>query len=254
MIRPAFLFYLKKELKMIFQTPFIYILICFFSLISGILFFNYLMAFKNNPQGDILNVVLSPFYSNINFIFIFIAPLLSMRIFSKERDNGTMELLLLSDLGLPLIILGKYLAILIGGLSLLLPTLICPMILAALGLPSWGISFGSYLGLFLTLATYLSVGVVFSIYFDGPIPAAIGTFGFLLLSMFVLVLGSSIDNRMLGDLIKYASIPFHTEPFLRGAIRTFDVIYFLTFICSSLYLTWKIFVYKQLIDSKHYGD
>jgi ABC-2 type transport system permease protein len=254
MIRRSFVVYLKKELNMIFKGPFIYILIGLFSLISGILFFNYLMAYRLNPQGDLLNTILAPFYSNLNFILMFVAPLLTMRIFSKEKDNGTMELLLMSDLGTPHIILGKYIAVLMAGFSLLLPTLACPLVLSALGHDSWGITTGSYIGLVFTLSAYLSVGVFFSVFFDGPIPAAFGTFGTLLLSMFIFILGSSVDNRMLGDLIRYISIPFHTEPFFRGAIRTFDVIYFVTFIFSAIYLSWKIFGYKTIINTKNYND
>ena len=87
----------KKEMKDAFSSPLVYVLCGLFTLIIGWLFFNYLIQSKQMTSTTMSQTVIAPIFGNINFIFIFLAPLLTMRSFAEERKTYTLDLLLRPD-------------------------------------------------------------------------------------------------------------------------------------------------------------
>ena len=87
-----------KEIKDDFNSSFIYIINFFLHILLGGLFFNYINLNQNYSTGNILNNILIPIWGNINFIFIFLSPILTMKTIAGENKDETLDLLLMSNL------------------------------------------------------------------------------------------------------------------------------------------------------------
>ncbi|MDC0253841.1 hypothetical protein OAK75_03020 [Bacteriovoracales bacterium] len=230
---------LKKELKDYFFSPLIYILTGLFSGIMGWLFFNYLVGAKNLTMLSLTHSILIPLFGNINFLFLFLIPLLSMKLFSEEKKNQTLDLLFLSNLEHSQIIFSKFLAGLIISLFILSWTLVFPIILGLSGYNDWGTVLSSYLGLIFSIISYLWVGLFCSSLTENPIIAAITTFCVLLGMMLMVLTVNATQIEILNIIFQYLSTPFHYEGFVRGSIKNYNLIYLLSFSGFFYFLTHK---------------
>lgn len=228
---------LKKEIRNTLAHPMIYVLSGLFCLIVGWLFFNYLVLAKEATKLSLTYSVLRPIFGNMNFIFLFLAPLITMGAFAEEKKQHTLDLLLQSKLTFGQIILAKFLSSLFIVLFMLSLTLIFPIILAMADYSDWGTVGASYLGIIFSIMCYLSVGLFTSALTENQIIAALLAFCLLLSSMLLVLSASATQNYMLGQIFQYLSVPFHYEVFSRGAIKNYNIVYFASFIFFFSYLT-----------------
>ena len=205
----------------------------------GWLFFNYLQQSKELSTVNIAQAVITPIFGNINFIFIFITPLLTMRSFAEEQKQHTMDLLLTSKLSYFEIVWGKFLAHFFMIFFMLLFTFIFPLILSFSGFSDWGLVFSSYLGIILSILAYIAVGLFCSSITDNQIVAALVTFCVLMGSMLLVISTNATNNYLLALMVQYLTIPFHYDGFSKGIIRSYSFMYFASFIGFFLMLSVK---------------
>ncbi|HAZ14406.1 MAG: hypothetical protein A2X86_19450 [Bdellovibrionales bacterium GWA2_49_15] len=229
-----------KELKETFGNSAVYILAGLFCFLMGGLFYNYVATSPMLHSGNLSSNVLVPLFGNMNFIFIFVAPLLTMRMFVEERRNGTIDLLTLAQVTNYQILLSKFTAAATIAFLMLVPTLIFPIILGLSGYHDFGVVGACYLGTFLSILCYLSVGLFSACATENQVVAATLGFSILLSSMLVVVLGQLSQNYLVSQMISYLSVPFHYEGFVRGVVRTYNLVYFASFIMVFTYLSHKI--------------
>ena len=229
----------RKELKDYFKSPTVYILAGLFILISGWLFFNYLLGTKEATPLTLTASVLVPTFWNINLIFLFFTPLITMRVFAEEKKLKTLELLYLSKLSDVQIIFSKFMASFTVSLFLIGLTVIFPIILYFSGYKDLGIIFSSYLGLILCVLCYLSVGIFTSSLTQNQIVAAILSFTLLIGFMLMILSVNANDLSLTKDILKYMSVPFHLEGFVLGSLRSFSFVYFFSFLGFFFFLTKK---------------
>jgi ABC-2 type transport system permease protein len=227
----------SKETKESFSSPLIYILAASFCLIIGWLFYNYIAFSQNLTTNSITKRVLIPVFGNMNFTFLFLAPLLTMGLFSEEKKQGTLDLLLSSELTHFQIIMGKFLSSLTSAFFILSLTFVCPIILAMAGYSDWGMVLTCYAGLMLTIMCYLVVGVFFSSLTENQVLAAFLSFGFLLMLMLLVATANASHNMLVAQIIQYLSVPFHFEHFLRGTLKNYSMVYFFSFWGFFFFLT-----------------
>ena len=228
---------LKKELKDTFLSPFVYLLGGFFCLITGWLFFNYLLASGEHTTKTLDETVLIPLFGNMNFIFLFLAPLLTMKLVSEEKKNQTLELLLGSHLHPIQIIFGKFFSSLIMVGFFLSLTFLFPLTLSLSGHSNWPLVGGGYLGTFLSVMAYLSVGLWSSSLTNNQVIAALLGFCLLLGLTLLALAGNATHNFILAQILQYMSVPVHFENFLRGGVRSYNFIFFFSLSGFFLYLT-----------------
>ena len=228
---------LKKELKDVFASPLIYVLTGLFSALMGWLFYNYLVGSSQQDQLSLSDAVLRPLFGNMNFVFLFFTPLITMRAFAEEKKQHTLELLFLSELKDLENIVGKFLACLIMASFMLLFTLIFPIILSFSGFSDWGMVGSSYLGILFSVSCYTAVGLFMSSLTKNQILAAISSFCLLLAVMLLVVTANATENMMVGRIVEYFSVPFHFEQMVRGSLRSYNVAYFASFLGFFFYLT-----------------
>ena len=229
----------KKELASFFSSLIGYLTIIVFLVLTGLM----LWVFK----GDFN--ILDYGFSGMDglfiigpFLYLFLIPAITMRMFAEEKKNGTMELLLTKPLSEMTLIWAKFLAGLTLVLISLLPTLVCYFSVYALGDPVGNIDTGSvagsYIGLLLLGAAFVTIGLFASSITNNQIVAFILA---ALMSAFM-HLGFESIYRMgfLGNadlFVRSLGMSYHYESISRGVIDTRDVIYFASVIALFLLAT-----------------
>ena len=220
---------LKKELRTFFSNATGYIVIGIFLLLTGLFLwgipgeFNILDAGYANVDGLFY---LAP------WLFLFLCPAVSMRLFAEEKQTGTWELLITKPIGRLQIVLGKYLA----GWTLvsiaLLPTLIYYFTVSYLAEPVGNIDsgafWGSFIGLFLLASVYVAIGTFASSLSKNQIISFIIAlflsfffyYGFDVMAGFFST-GSSIE------MLETIGIHAHYKSMSRGVIDSRDLLYFI---------------------------
>lgn len=240
-----------KEIRSFFVSPIAYVVLTGFLLLGGWFFFNLLFRFNylltlyrsfqnlEGLQGLNLNeYVLSPLLHNLAIILVIMVPIITMRTFAEEKRTGTYELLLTSPLTITQIVLGKFLGCLVFIAAMIFLTGIYPAILLSYGNPESGVLFSGYLGLFLLGTVFVSVGIFTSSLTENQIIAAVSCFVILLL-LYVFSWPAETAGPPLGDALKYLSVIEHFSEMVKGLIDTKDLVYFLTLIFLSLFLTHR---------------
>lgn len=240
-----------KEIRSLFVSPIAYVVLTGFLLLSGWFFFNllfrfsYLLTLYANFQGphaaqglNLNDYVLIPLLHNLTIILVIMVPLITMRAFAEEKKNGTYELLLTSPLTVTQIVLGKFLGSLFFITVMLLLTGIYPAILLIYGNPEIGIMAAGYLALFLLAVAFVSIGLLTSSMTENQIIAAVSCFVSLLL-LYILSWPAETTGTTVGAILKYLSVIEHFSEMVKGLIDSKDLVYFLTLIVLSLFLTHR---------------
>ncbi len=217
---------LRRELLSYFATPVAYVFIVIFLMLSAAFTF-YLGGFYERGQAD-----LQPFFVFHPWLYLFLIPAISMRLWAEERKSGTLELLLTLPISLRDAILGKFLAAwLFSGLALAL-TFPIWITVNYLGDPDNGVIIAAYLGSFLMAGAYLAIGSSLSALTRNQVIAFILSVVACFLMM-VTGLDLVLDffrgwlPQGLVDAIASLSFLTHFQSISRGVVELRDVIYFL---------------------------
>jgi len=153
----------KKEIIQFFGSITGTMVSVVFLLVTGL----FLWVFSGNyniPDGGY--ATLDGLFGIAPWIYLFLIPAVTMRMFADEKRSGTMELLLSRPVTELQLILSKFLAALLVVLLTLLPTLIYFVSVYYLGNPvgciDTGATWGSYIGLFFLAVIYLTIGLLTS--------------------------------------------------------------------------------------------
>ncbi|GIS23562.1 MAG: ABC transporter permease [Alphaproteobacteria bacterium] len=151
-----FLSITKRELISYFATPVAYVFITIFLLLSGLFTF-YLGNFFEIGQAS-----LGSFFEWHPWLYLFLVPAITMRLWSEEKKSGTIELLTTLPVSTLNIVLGKFMAAWLFTLLALILTFPMWITVNYLGNPDNGVIMASYIGSFLMSGGYLSIGIFIS--------------------------------------------------------------------------------------------
>ena len=236
-----------KELKGYFASPIAYIVIGFSAILFGWFFINLLYYFDRmsmqavtgfgGPQSMNVNeVLIAPLFLNVSVILLFTLPLVTMRTYSEEKRSGTIELLLTSPLTDLQIVMGKFLGGLVLYAAMLAVTLVHMGFLFWFGTPEWRPVLTGYLGLLLMGSCFLSLGLFISSLTKNQIVAGMATFA-VFLFFWVINWIASFTGPTAQSVLNYLSITEHLNDFTRGVLDTKHLVYYVSFIAFSLFLT-----------------
>jgi ABC-2 type transport system permease protein len=142
----------KRELASYFLTPVAYVFIVIFLVLSGVFTF-YLGNFFERQQADLM-----PFFNFLPWLYLFLIPAISMRLWSEERKLGTIELLMTLPISLPHAVAGKFLAAWAFAAISLALTFPLWITVNYLGDPDNGVILASYIGGLLMAGGFLAIG------------------------------------------------------------------------------------------------
>lgn len=217
-----------KELKEYLTTSLFYLLSAMALGVLGWFFFNQLILTRENPNTPSENILLIPFFGNLNFITLFLTPLLTMKSLSSELKDGTFEILTQSHLSVLDIVLGKSISLVILVLLFILLSCIFPIMMAQSTQLYWPHVLIGLLGVFLQTCAYISLGLLCSTLSYHPSVCAFMTIASIL--FFMILSGAGINWEAFG-------LTYHFEYFIQGILRPNDLLYYLSFIFFMLYLT-----------------
>ena len=234
----------RRELASYFATPVAYVFIVIFLVLAGAFTF-YLGGFYERGQAD-----LQPFFSFHPWLYLFLVPAVSMRLWSEERKSGTIELLLSLPVTMWQAVAGKFLAAwAFLGIALAL-TFPIWLTVNYLGDPDNGVIFAGYLGSFLMAGAFLAIGACLSAATRNQVIAFILTAAVcfvLLLAGFPLVLDfvRAVAPQAVVDAIASLSFLTHFAAITKGVIDLRDVLFFLLTIGFWLYASAVVIDLKK---------
>lgn len=218
----------RREVKSYFNSAIAYVVIVVFLAIVG--WFHTSNLFLSNIATMRLLFELVP------LVFLFVVPAITMRLLSEEKKSGTIELLTTKPLHDYEIVLGKFLAAwALIGVALLL-TLVYYITIAALGKIDNGPVIGGYLGLMLTAGVYVAIGLFASSLTENQVVAFIIGFVFVFV-LFMLDKVLIYIPESVASIVEFLGIDYHFGNIARGVLDSRDIIYFISLLGFTLYLT-----------------
>ncbi len=240
----------RRELMSFFFSPIAYVILAAWTVLMGIFYSGAFLTYaavsmqlaRNPAAAAQYNItptssVLEPVFSSVTVILLFVAPLLTMRLFSEEKKQGTMELMLTFPLRNGQMFAGKYLSVVLIYVIMLAITLAYPIILGFFVKVEWTVVSSAYLGMLLTGMAFLSVGLLASSWTSNQIVAAMVAF-MVLLATFLMDFLANSASEPIASILRHLSLGMHLRNFIRGIIDTRDVIYLvnINILCGFLVL------------------
>jgi ABC-2 type transport system permease protein len=218
----------RRELAGYFATPVAYVFIVIFLVMAGALTFT-LGNFFSRGQAD-----LQPFFTFVPWLFLFLVPALTMRLWAEERRLGTIELLLTLPLAQWQAVAGKFLAA--WAFCAIALALTFPLVITVnvLGNPDNGVIVTGYLGCLMVAGAFLAVGAAISAMTKNQVIAFVLA---VAACFFVTAAGSPVVTEFLSqripqlaDIARAVSVTDRLQAFSRGVVSARDVVFFASFI------------------------
>lgn len=250
----------KKELSIYFTTPVAYIVFAVMSIIASYFFIAAInqftrlstMAMQMPQYADasrlnLTDYVIGPVVFNMGIFFAFVTPLVSMRLLSEEKKQGTFEFLMTSPVRPLEIVIGKYL----GGWAIMAITTLLLMLLPIIlhffassagtggsGGIEWQTAITAYIGLFLWAGAAMSIGMFISSLSSSQVVAAVISIMLLLLLWLASWMAGGTEGIM-QDALNYFSAQQHLLAFVKGIFDLKDLLYFGSWIVLGVFLTHR---------------
>lgn len=228
-IRPIF----KREFVSYFNSPIAYIFVAVFLVAANWLFFQKFFLVKE--------VSMREWFALLPWVFLLLAPALTMRSWAEEKKNGTIEFLLTLPIRDAEVVLAKFGSSLAFLALTLILSLSIPVSLAGLGDLDRGVVLAGYVGALLLGGMYIALGLFISSLTSNQIVA----FLLSLAALFALfIIGSNnvlaFVSGPLAGLFRFIGSGTHFNGITKGIFDTRDIIYYLSSIALFLYLNVQV--------------
>lgn len=232
----------KREVASYFKSLVAYVIIVAFGILNGLFFWNVNLVNLSVDYATTLSALIS--------FLGFLIPIITMKLFSDEKKNGTEVLLRTAPVRTWQIVLGKYLASVTVFLVMVAETVICPIIISFLmndgGVFPFMKTLGAYVGFILLGLSYLAIGTLASSLTESqPVAAVIGIVTIVAIS-FMETIGNQIGG-FFGRALIWLALPTRFDKFAGGL---FDIpsAFFLIAVTGLL-----LFVTTMIIERKRWN-
>lgn len=227
----------KKELMQYFNSPIAYIFIGVFLVVGNWLFFNSFFLIGQTSMRQ--------FFGLLPWIFLFLTPAITMRLWAEEKKSGTIEFLLTLPITDWQIVLAKFFGALVFLFIALLLSVTLPIALAFLGNVDFGPIVGGYLGALFLGGAYVSLGLFISSLTKNQIISFIIS---LAACFVVFIVGADFvlagAPRFLQPIMQFIGLGSHFDNVARGIIDTKDIIYYGSFMFLFLWLNTNVIKHR----------
>ena len=223
----------RRELAGYFATPVAYVFIVIFLVMSGALTFTMGNFFARGTAD------LQPFFAFVPWLFLFLVPAITMRLWAEERRLGTIELLLTLPIPLWQAVLGKFLAA--WAFCAIALALTFPLVITVnlLGEPDNGVIAAGYIGCLLVAGAYLAVGAAISALTKNQVIAFVlsvaACFLFAAAGSPIVTEFLSRNLPVLAEIARGISVNERLAALSRGVVTARDIIFFASFIGTWLF-------------------
>jgi ABC-2 type transport system permease protein len=237
-ISPRIFVLTRKEIYSWLNSPAIYGVTVFFVLFVSIWLY-YIQRFFAMDTAS-----LRPFFQAFPFVYIFVIPVLTMRVWAEEKKFGSAEILFTMPFTEWELVLGKFFSCFALLLAMVLLTVPVPLSILPLGRFEGALIFGEYAGTLFLGASATALGVFLSGVSKNQAAAFVGSVVALLAVMLMHQLTENLPSG-LASLINYLSLAFHFESFSRGLLDSRDMAFFLITTIIFLFLNTQVLVYRR---------
>lgn len=229
----------KRDLQGFFRSPLGYVYIGAFLAVMNLYFFATCVL---SSSSDVSSV-----FSNMLIVFLFLMPILTMRLFSEDYKQGTDRLLLTAPISVWAIVGGKFLAAIGVLLRALLGTVPWLLIILLFGTPTWSAILGCYIAVLCAAAIFAAMGMFLSSLTESQLIAAVLSFA-LFLGLYVadMLSYSMGTDGLLGSILNWFSIFTRYDTFMSGQFSLGNLIYFLSLTGLFLYLTARVLERRRM--------
>jgi ABC-2 type transport system permease protein len=237
---------LKRELAGYFATPVAYVFIVVFLLLAG--FFTFQLGDfygKGNGQAS-----LAGFFQWHPWLYLFLIPALSMRLWAEERKQGTIELLMTLPITLPQAVLGKFLAAWIFTSVALFLTFPMWLTVNYLGDPDNGAIALGYFGSFLMAGGFLAIGAYISAITKNQVIAFVLSVSVCLLFLltgfppFIEIFSGWLPDSVVEAIASFSFFT-HFDGLSRGLLEARDLVFFASLIALALFANALVLELKK---------
>jgi ABC-2 type transport system permease protein len=237
---------LKRELGGYFATPVAYVFIVVFLLLAGFFTFQ-LGEFYGDGNGQ---ASLAGFFQWHPWLYLFLIPALSMRLWAEERKQGTIELLMTLPITLPQAVLGKFLAAWIFTSVALFLTFPMWLTVNYLGDPDNGAIALGYVGSLLMAGGFLALGACISAVTKNQVIAFVLSVSVCLLFLLtgfppVIEMFSGWLPDSVVEAIASFSFFTHFDGISRGLLEARDLVFFASLIALALFVNALVLELKK---------
>ncbi len=222
----------KREMKSYFTSPIGYVYICAYLFAMALFFKMYILDAGNS------NIVY--FFGGSLIVYMFLVPILTMRLFSEEKKSKTDQILLTSPVSVTGIVMGKFLAALSVYTIALALTSVSVAFTAYYGNVAMGLTLGNYIGIFFLGMSFVAIGCFLSAVTESQVVAAVLSFTVLMSLYFMDTLATSINSAFLGKVIDFISIYERYTDFTSGLFPLSSIVYYISIAVVFVFLTIRM--------------
>lgn len=236
----------KKELKTIVISPIFLVILSTVAFIWSYVFVRSVIQFEQSihsqsilGSGD-LQTIINSFLSINYIIFIFLTPILAMKLLVEDKNNGGLNLLLFTPNSTWSIVLGKYLAGVTAILLFLFVSLAYPLgVGKSVGFDQ-ALTLSAYLGMFFLSLTFFSVNSLICSFvsssFLAIILSVIANIGLLMIGDMSLMPSSDLFSEVMMQM----SVARHFSLLSQGAVAISSLVFFISINFLCVFLTEKV--------------
>lgn len=216
-----------NELHRMFKSPLAWVIIAVVQFLLSMFFYLLLSQYMQPTAGGagITDTVVNGMYQIAGIVMLMVSPLLTMRLLTEERRQGTIKLLFSSPISITELVLGKYIGILSLYILMISLVTLMPMSLMFGTQLDWGQIATGLIGLFLLVASFAAIGLFISTITNQPATAAISTFGVLFVLWIINAAGSNASEGV-AAIFAYLSLLMHYNNLLTGVFNSADVLFY----------------------------
>lgn len=228
-----------RELQNFFSSLTGYVIAILFLVLTGL----FLWVLPGNTNIlDSGYASLEPLFYIAPWLFLFLVPAATMRMFADEKKSGTIELILTRPISDTAMVLGKFFTSVVLVAIVIIPAFIFVYSVSSLGNPAgnldWAATWGSFIGLFFLASAYAALGLFASSLTDNIIVAFLSAVALCFLFYDGLAWVAELQSlEWARSALLSLSISEHYDSVSRGVIDSRDVVYFLSISLVFLGLT-----------------
>jgi ABC-2 type transport system permease protein len=228
---------LKRELSSYFNSAIAYIVMAMFFGFSGYFFVG--TCFVGNTSS------LSPAFSNIFVIIVFLTPIIAMKTFSEEKRQHTDQALFTSPASLPRIVLGKFLGAFILYAVCCMIFVVYALIISIFTTPDWAVILCTIIGLLLLGGALIAIDVFISALTESQVIAAVVGMAVGLVAYMMSSIVSMIEVEWISNALSAIAFTNYYSTFTYGILDPSGIVFFLSVTALFLFFTVRVFERKR---------
>ena len=238
----------RKDIRILLLSPLFYVIAGMCTVLWSYSYMRALLTFAARSgmaamQGmdsgmNMQQAVFLPLISQVNLLYIFVVPALTMRLIAEEKRTRTYDLLLTSPISATDIALGKFLA---GWATVTVLTAISflyPLATRAVGTYPLGPLLSAYAGMILVSGCYVAVGLFASALTESVVLSVV--LG-LIFNIFLWFISQGAgENSTVSSILEYMSLGQHFMDFISGAVKLNAIVFFVSLMGLFVFLTQRV--------------